>query len=47
VTPEIFAELLGIDSKDFPESCIDFIEKKDFRFNIANNAERRKRLHLP
>jgi len=40
LTPELFAKLLGIKTKDLSKSCIDFIGKKDFRFNIANDSKR-------
>ena len=40
MTPEVFAELLGISSKELPESCIDFIECNNFSYTSITGHDK-------
>ena len=38
ITPELFSELLGVKSKDLPESCVNFIGQNNFSYtNVTEN----------
>ena len=40
ITPESISELLGINSKDLPKSCFDFIGENDFGYITITRVER-------
>lgn len=44
ITIDSFCDLLGITSKELPQSCINFINNNDFDYRIVENDEREKLL---
>ena len=40
ITTSSFAKLLGVNVNDLPRSCVDYINKQDFRYSVASGDER-------